>query len=290
MHDYASTIAIYHGDGRPSADCNVPLLPGHTWVGPGGGYFSHQCYVRGDGVRAGARTLQPYLLLNSAHSADCGLRSSSLTRCKAEIIMTIPARSSKLLPHTRSAAIGVSSCSHVMVEPTSSPRSAAWSASCAPTSTSMSLILITFLRSSGSSIWGGLEPITPGTEPFSPWTTTRCERRVWSNQPPRVVKRRKPSSSIYLTIKPISSICAAIITLGPSPLLTPMTLPMVSTFTSSTRGASSSATNLEISSSWPETPCASVKVASNRCSSSIIACSSLGCSLSLVGFVNDNSN
>src|SRR5680860_1022719 len=57
---------------RSSADCNVPLLPGHTWVGPGGGYFSHQCYVRGDGVRAGARTLQPYLLLNSAHSADCG--------------------------------------------------------------------------------------------------------------------------------------------------------------------------------------------------------------------------
>src|SRR5660398_276771 len=71
--------------------------------------------------------------------------------------------------------MGVSSCSNVMVEPTSSPSSAAWSASCAPTSTNMSLILITFLRSSGSSIWGV-------------WSRSHLERNPFPHGRRRAVK------------------------------------------------------------------------------------------------------
>src|SRR5579871_374793 len=68
--------------------------------------------------------------------------------------------------------------------------------------------------------------------------------------------RRKPRSSMYFTRKPISSMCAAIITRGPSvaPFLKAITLPIASLSSVSARGRSSSATSLRMRSSRLLTP------------------------------------
>src|SRR5665811_1409559 len=110
----------------------------------------------------------------------------------------------------------------------------------------------------------GVIAITPITSPLAPCTNTRCPNAIWSDHPPRGTNRRKPFSSMYLTMKPISSMWAAIMMEGPVPFLVPTTLPMPSVVTSSTSGSSSAARSEATAPSWPDTPCASAKRVSRR--------------------------
>ena len=100
----------------------------------------------------------------------------------------------------------------------------------------------------------GLLPITPSRS-SRPWMITRCATRVFGSKPPRVTTRINPSSSIWLTRNPSSSMCAASITRGPPPpLRTPTTLPIGSTLMSSTCGVISAITSSRMRSSRPGAP------------------------------------
>src|SRR4051794_6461231 len=65
----------------------------------------------------------------------------------------------------------------------------------------------TFLRSSSFIRWIGLLPTTPGTRPVRVEISTRCPTRMIGSQPPTPVNQRNPSSSMWWTIRPISSMC-----------------------------------------------------------------------------------
>ena len=74
-----------------------------------------------------------------------------------------------------------------------------------------------FLRSSPSSRWIGRLPTTPGIGPSRVSTSSRWPTSTTVSQPPTAVNHRKPSSSMWWTISPISSMCPAIASSGPSP-------------------------------------------------------------------------
>jgi len=71
-------------------------------------------------------------------------------------------------------------------------------------------------------------------------------------------KRRKPLASTWLTMKPISSMWAATITLAPRPRLTAIRLPSVSVRTESARPRISFLICSRIRSSLPDGPWVSV--------------------------------
>ena len=52
---------------------------------------------------------------------------------------------------------------------------------------------------------GNWAPITPRTSPLGPVSTTRCPTSTWLSQPPMPAKKRKPSSSMWVICRPISS-------------------------------------------------------------------------------------
>ena len=79
------------------------------------------------------------------------------------------------------------------------------SPSFAPTSMCRSFSSATFLRSSCFSRWIGFLPITPVTTPSRVASSTRWPTRICGSQPPTPTKRRKPSSSMCVTMSPISS-------------------------------------------------------------------------------------
>src|SRR5262249_19594241 len=128
----------------------------------------------------------------------------------------------------------------------------------APTSMNMSLISITFLRSSSRSSCGGLLPTTPSTSPFLVLMTRRWPSTTWPHQPPRGRNLTKPSLVTERTRKPTSSRCPASITRGAlaSPAFSQMKLPRRSWLKSPTP-LSCFCMTLATSSSKPGTPCAS---------------------------------
>ncbi len=80
------------------------------------------------------------------------------------------------------------------------------SPSLAPMSTWRSLIFADLPRSSASIRWIGLRAITPATAlPSRPVISTLWPISTTGSQPPTCWKRRKPLSSMWLTIRPISS-------------------------------------------------------------------------------------
>ena len=103
----------------------------------------------------------------------------------------------------------------------------------------------------------GLLPITP-IRSFLPWTITRCAVSVLGSNPPRVLNRKKPCSSIWDTINPISSRCAASMTRLPSglrvPFLRAITFPILSMRTSSTCGDTKETTRSRTGFSKPGAP------------------------------------
>ena len=98
-----------------------------------------------------------------------------------------------------------------------------------------------FLRSSSLSRWIGFLPTTPTTFPPRVAISTRCPTRITGSQPPTPVNHRKPSSSMWWTISPISSMWPTTATNGPSPVpLTRATVePMVSWVISAKAAAAS---------------------------------------------------
>ncbi len=81
----------------------------------------------------------------------------------------------------------------------------ACSPSTAPMSMCIPLISAALLRSSPRSRWIGFLPITPLSGPRRVSRTTRCPTRTCASQPPTSPNHRKPSSSMWVTIRPISS-------------------------------------------------------------------------------------
>ena len=75
-----------------------------------------------------------------------------------------------------------------------------------------SFICGTFLRSSSFIRWIGFLPTTPGTGPERVTTDTRWPTSTTGSQPPTPVNHRKPSSSMWWTISPISSMWPTIAT------------------------------------------------------------------------------
>ena len=87
----------------------------------------------------------------------------------------------------------------------------------------------TFLTSSALSRWGGVTPKTPFTGPWRPWMMIRSPASCWVVTPPSAVRKRNPFSSMYCTMKPISSQWPSIITRTLARGLTPTRrLPWVS--------------------------------------------------------------
>ena len=82
----------------------------------------------------------------------------------------------------------------------------------------------------------GFDPITPSRS-FFPWTITRCDVSAFGSNPPSGLKRMKPWSSMWVTMNPISSMCAAAIARfsGERPFFNATTLPMLSVRISSAR-------------------------------------------------------
>ncbi len=70
--------------------------------------------------------------------------------------------------------------------------------------------------------------MTPITSPCCVLTMTRCPNNIWSHQPPRGTNFKKPFLVICRTIKPISSMCPASMTLGPWPSWRQIKLPILS--------------------------------------------------------------
>ena len=169
-----------------------------------------------------------------------------------------PTRLSNALPITRSFKHSSNSVWNTTASPIET-RLSACSLSLAPISINIFLYGIIFLASAALVIWGGLEPIIPGTSPFSVCTYTFWFNNIWSLIPPILTNLKYPSSSMKLTIRPISSICEANITLGfPSlPLWVVIRLPIISVSISSTWSFNSSFKISRTSSSKPEIPQAS---------------------------------
>ena len=99
----------------------------------------------------------------------------------------------------------------------------------------------TFLRSSGESTWIGFLPMTPGMGPSFVLTSTRWPMRICGSQPPTPMKRRKPVSSMWVTMRPISSMWPTIASVGPPPVpgTRAHTEPMTSVVTSAKADAAS---------------------------------------------------
>ena len=106
-------------------------------------------------------------------------------------------RGARRRPRIGSAAITTGSPTRI--SSAASSRSAAPMSMCRPFSST------TFLRWSASSRWIGLRPTTPGTSPSLPRTSTRWPTRICGSQPPIGANQRKPFSSMWVTIRPISS-------------------------------------------------------------------------------------
>ena len=137
------------------------------------------------------------------------------------------------------------------------------SAECAPTSMKRFASSIGFFLSASSITCGGFIPRTPGMSPFSPWRITRCETKTGLYHPPTPTNLMKPFSSMYWTIKPISSMCAASMILKSSPFFTAIRFPIRSVLISSTYGAISSRMILATAPSAPEIPFALESFSSN---------------------------
>src|SRR5436190_1933420 len=75
----------------------------------------------------------------------------------------------------------------------------------APMSMCMSRSSTTFLLSSSRCRWTALRPMTPVTGPARVSTTRRWPTSTCASQPPTARNHRKPSSSTWVTISPISS-------------------------------------------------------------------------------------
>ena len=92
-----------------------------------------------------------------------------------------------------------------------------------------------FVRSSALMRWIGFLPTTPGTVPPRVASSTRWPISTCGSQPPTPVKRRKPPSSMCVTISPISSMWPTTATVAPPavPGTRAVELPMTSPRTSS---------------------------------------------------------
>ena len=115
--------------------------------------------------------------------------------------------------------------------------SRASSPSLAPMSMCMSVSLAALLRSSSLSRWIGFLPTTPAIVPARVATSTRCPIRIGGSQPPTPAKRRNPESSMWVTIRPISSMCPTIASDRPAevPATRAVELPITSPCTSSVK-------------------------------------------------------
>src|SRR3954453_19312147 len=135
-------------------------------------------------------------------------------------------------------------------------RPRASSPSLAPTSMCRSLISATFLRSSSLSRWMGFLPTTPGRGPSRVTTSTRWPTRICASQPPTPVNHSIPSSSMWVTIRPISSMWPTTATSGPSAVpSTRATLePMTSPATFSEKRPAASRQTRAAGCSYPEGP------------------------------------
>ena len=71
------------------------------------------------------------------------------------------------------------------------------------------------MRSSSFIRWIGFLPTTPGIAPARVAIETRWPTRMIGSQPPTPVNHRNPSSSMWWTISPISSMCPTIATERP---------------------------------------------------------------------------
>src|SRR5690606_33739110 len=178
----------------------------------------------------------------------------------ASIMAATPARLSSALPQTRVPCSLVKRRLTTTGSPTRTRRRA--SSPRRPTSMNSSSMGCAFARSASTSRCGGLTPTNPGSG-GSDSTMTSCATRVRGSMPPMAVKRRKPSSSIFVTMRPISSMWAAIMSrgrrsaAGAVPARLAMTLPSASTRTSSQKGLSASATSCATERSEPDGPAVS---------------------------------
>ena len=120
-------------------------------------------------------------------------------------------------------------------------RPRASSPSAAPMSMCRSRISGTCLRSSSLSRWIGFLPTTPWTTPSRVAISTRWPTRMIGSQPPTPLNQRKPSSSMWWTISPISSMWPITASSGPSavPFTRATVEPTLSWLTSANAAAAS---------------------------------------------------
>ena len=113
---------------------------------------------------------------------------------------------------------------------------------------------VTFLRSSGSMRWMGLRPTTPrsGSKEFDACASTRMPGRMAASTPPTDDTDRKPSSEMYVTMRPISSMWADSMSDGATPVpdrrawTEPMTSVWISSAVPARRSRTSSATAISV--------------------------------------------
>ena len=89
-----------------------------------------------------------------------------------------------------------------------------------------------------------MRPTTPGTGPLSLMSSMRWPTRICGSQPPTPMKRKKPLSSMCVTMRPISSMWPTIARNGASgsvPATRATTEPMTSVATSSVKARPASA-------------------------------------------------
>src|SRR3954447_19513278 len=128
-----------------------------------------------------------------------------------------PRRLSSERETRRSLGNSSGSASITATSPTRTSARAA-SPSRAPMSMCRSRSSGTRLRSSSRSRWMGLRPTTPGTAPSRVATETRWPTSTCGSQPPTPANHRKSLSSMWVRIRPISSMCPTTATVSPPPV------------------------------------------------------------------------
>src|SRR6266545_1619911 len=128
----------------------------------------------------------------------------------------------------------------------------------APMSIHRSDALDTFSSSSFLSWCTAFLPITPRTGPLRPSRSTRCPTSTCESHPPMPLKYRKPSSSMCVTWRPISSMWPASMRRGlPLGFTAAIELPCTSAWTSSAKPCTSSRHTRAGACSNPEGPAVS---------------------------------
>ena len=180
------------------------------------------------------------------------------TVCNSSAISAQPTRLSNALPTILSSPQRAKLASGLMKSPIAIPFFSTSSWLLAPISINISSKVSGCCFCFSVNACGATEPIIPGIlNPLRVRMVTRWFSIDWLHQPPMVVKRKNPLSSICVTIKPTSSIWPTTATFGPRLPLRATKLPRPSKVISSTLDSSALMRRVRTSCSSPLTALAS---------------------------------